>query len=73
MTAGVAIGRSITDNHYATDIIAGALVGSLIGWLVPTALHYGFDGRGVGAKKWIGLPMPTANHHSVGLVWSALL
>lgn len=73
VTGGVAVARSITDNHYATDIITGAIVGSLIGWLVPTAFHYGFDGKGVGANKLKSLPMPTATHHSVGLVWSAVL
>ena len=73
VTAGVSVARAVTDNHYATDILTGAVVGSLIGWLVPTAFHYGFDGKGVGANRLKSLPMPTATAHSLGLVWSAVL
>jgi membrane-associated phospholipid phosphatase len=37
------IGRVVTDNHYATDTLLGALLGLGAGWLLPLALHYGFD------------------------------
>jgi membrane-associated phospholipid phosphatase len=49
MTAG--IGRIVSDNHYATDVIAGWMVGVLSGYLLPSLLHYGFDGEGVGSAR----------------------
>jgi len=49
VTAGV--GRIISDNHYATDVIAGWLLGTFSGWVLPSLLHYGFDGRGVGEAR----------------------
>lgn len=74
VAGAVGIGRMVTDNHYATDVIAGAIVGGLSGWLVPTALHYGFDGQGVGKKtSAIGMPVPTATPQSVGVSWAFVL
>jgi len=32
--------RMAADKHYASDIIVGALIGSLVGWAVPYLLHY---------------------------------
>jgi membrane-associated phospholipid phosphatase len=34
------VGRLVADKHYASDVITGALVGSAIGYLTPTLLHY---------------------------------
>jgi membrane-associated phospholipid phosphatase len=31
--------RMAADQHYASDVIVGALTGSLVGWLVPYLLH----------------------------------
>lgn len=44
-------GRIVADRHYATDVVAGWIVGTLSGILVPALLHYGFDGRGVGESR----------------------
>lgn len=75
MTGFVAIGRMVTDNHYATDNLAGVAVGTLSGWLMPTLLHYGFDGKGpgAGAAALKYLPLPTASATSMGLTWAAVL
>jgi len=32
--------RVVSDRHYATDVVAGAVVGFATGYLVPTLLHY---------------------------------
>lgn len=72
VTTGVAIGRMVTDNHYATDILAGALVGALSGWLMPTLLHYGFDGKGVG-NTTANVPMPMATSTTFGMSWAFVL
>jgi hypothetical protein len=39
-------GRLASWNHWPTDVALGALLGLGAGWLMPAALHYGFDGRG---------------------------
>jgi membrane-associated phospholipid phosphatase len=75
VTGAIAVGRLVTDNHYATDIIAGAVVGGLTGWLVPTALHYGFRGEGVGKSPsaMTTTPLPTASTTSIGITWGGVL
>lgn len=45
-----AVSRIASDNHYATDVLAGAALGVVAGWLVPTTLHDG----------WTSSPRPTA-------------
>jgi membrane-associated phospholipid phosphatase len=35
--------RVLTTFHYFSDNLAGVAIGVLAGWLLPTALHYGFD------------------------------
>ena len=37
------VGRVMSDNHYATDTLLGAALGLAAGWLLPLALHYGFE------------------------------
>lgn len=34
--------RIVADEHYATDVLAGTVIGFLAGWLAPTLLYYGF-------------------------------
>lgn len=72
-TLAVGYGRIVTDNHYMTDIIAGAVTGGLAGWLIPSLLHYGIDGRGIGGKKVTSLPMPYANRDALGIAWTGFL
>jgi len=38
--------RMISDRHFATDVLVGALAGLAAGLLLPYALHFGWDGRG---------------------------
>ncbi len=37
--------RVVTDNHWATDQLAGLAIGALVGWGVPYLMHYRFHGR----------------------------
>jgi membrane-associated phospholipid phosphatase len=70
-TLGVGYGRIVSDNHYMTDVLSGMIVGGLSGWLVPSLLHYGLDGKGT--KKLGSIPMPYASHDTLGLQWIGLL
>lgn len=59
--------RIVGDQHYATDVLTGAVVGSLSGFLIPWLLHY----RGGGLEETEGphvlvAPMPLG----VGVVGS---
>lgn len=64
--AATAVSRIVADQHYATDVMTGAVVGTLIGFAVPAA-HYGF-GRfrpgGSGALSHV-LVLPTFGGISV--------
>jgi membrane-associated phospholipid phosphatase len=40
LASTVGVLRILADRHYATDVIVGAGVGVLSGWLVPWLLHY---------------------------------
>lgn len=35
--------RLIAQKHYLADVVIGALLGVVAGWLLPTALYFGFD------------------------------
>jgi membrane-associated phospholipid phosphatase len=69
--------RMINDRHWATDVIAGAAVGTLAGYVVPLALHYGFgDGplagkldTEVGGLHLRQLVLPHASREELGLTW----
>jgi hypothetical protein len=41
-TAGIM--RLVYDEHWATDVVTGWIVGAATGYLLPAALHYGFGG-----------------------------
>lgn len=51
LAAAGAVGRAATKNHWATDVLLGAALGVGAGYLLPAALHYGFDGRGPGSSS----------------------
>lgn len=58
-TAAVATGalRMMADNHYATDVLAGAAVGAFSGFILPRLLHYGFgdsDPSGPSITPFVG-------------------
>lgn len=46
LAAATGVARIIGDQHYLTDVAAGALVGTLIGLAVPHFLHYDFGDEG---------------------------
>jgi|GEM_PF-4926175 len=37
--------RILSDNHYATDVLAGAIAGTLSGWLIPHLIYAAQSGR----------------------------
>lgn len=68
--AATAFSRIMADQHYATDVLTGAAVGTLIGFAVP-AVHYGF-GRfrpGGSASPTHVVVLPTFGGVSVTGVW----
>jgi membrane-associated phospholipid phosphatase len=44
-TAFTAANRVMIESHYPSDVVFGLALGAGAGWLVPMALHYGFDGE----------------------------
>jgi len=36
------VGRIVADKHYASDVVLGWGVGAFSGYVLPSALHYGF-------------------------------
>jgi membrane-associated phospholipid phosphatase len=46
-TAAVGGARLVDQQHYASDVLMGATLGVVAGYVVPSALHYGFTRRGV--------------------------
>ncbi len=44
VAATTALLRVLADKHYATDVLAGAVVGVLSGFVLPSLLHFGFGG-----------------------------
>ncbi len=61
--AAVGFSRYISGNHYPTDIITGALVGSAVGYLIPY-LHRTTKTEGVSA-----IPMMNTGGFSIGLTF----
>lgn len=51
LAAVIGMLRVVSDEHYATDILAGTVIGFVAGWLMPTLLFYGFgDSRRAGTS-----------------------
>jgi membrane-associated phospholipid phosphatase len=71
VTCGAAIGvamvsavsRIMSDNHYATDVTAGAAIGVISGFVLPMSLHYG----------WTTPVMPMVTQSALGVMWSSIL
>jgi membrane-associated phospholipid phosphatase len=69
MTAAfTGISRMISDKHYASDVIAGATIGSVSGALMPWLLYYGFGP--VTAVTETSIVMPVVSDQSAGLSWT---
>jgi membrane-associated phospholipid phosphatase len=72
---GVSLGagatRIMADRHWASDVLTGWTVGALSGYVLPSALHYGFGGgRPIGEMRVGGahvVPMPLAYLGGAGL------
>jgi membrane-associated phospholipid phosphatase len=54
------VSRIASQNHYATDVLLGAAIGVVSGWLVPVGLHYGFGQRPSGTRAIAPLATPSA-------------
>jgi len=70
LTSDVTLGvmRVVQDTHWATDELAGLVIGALIGWGVPYAMHFRkSDDADVRAPAALVLPMPMAFDHGGGL------
>ncbi len=74
----IAILRTVSDNHWASDQIAGIAIGSLIGWGVPYVMHLRNHGDAVpadgggtvgetGGPFAIAIPIPLVLDHGGGL------
>lgn len=56
--------RIVGDQHYATDVLAGAAVGTTTGFLVPWLLHYRHDD---GPRTSTGVDVSLVPMHGLGL------
>jgi len=67
----LAVLRIVSDNHWATDQIAGMAIGGLIGWGVPYVMHLHGHARssasGRDGPSVIAVPMPVPLDHGAGL------
>lgn len=67
MASAVGVLRIVSDRHYTTDVLVGAGVGLLSGWLVPWLLHYDVaDDPATGVRATIA-PMVDEGHVGVQL------
>lgn len=71
LAATTATLRMVSDNHWSTDVLAGAAIGVFSGYVVPVALHWGFGGPSRSSpraeKKSVRvLPMPMATQNTLG-------
>lgn len=53
VASATGIFRVISDNHYFSDIIAGAAIGVTTGYLLPKLLHFGFRGEKVAGERTV--------------------
>jgi len=74
ITTGV--GRMISDRHWASDVITGGAVAFGSGYVLPSLLHYGFNGgRPIGevqTKAFRFVPTPTVFNGGGGLSLNGL-
>lgn len=71
MAAFTGISRMASDKHYASDVLAGATIGSVSGALMPWLLYYGFGGPPMVTETSFVTPMVTEDR--VGVRWMGLL
>ena len=72
VTTGV--GRMISDRHWASDVITGGVVAFGSGYLLPSLLHYGFNGGKpigeISSKSFHMVPAPAMYNGGGGLQFS---
>jgi len=65
-----AVLRVSSDNHYASDVILGSMIGFFGGYALPSLLHYGFTS---GNKSPSASVLPTFRSNALGSPVSAVL
>jgi membrane-associated phospholipid phosphatase len=77
--AAIGVLRIVSDNHWASDQIAGAALGAAMGWGVPYVMHFRGRARASatgasrgGAHDVLVLPVPLALDHGAGVAVSGL-
>jgi len=81
VTCGSAIGvdvtmgvlRIVTDNHWASDIIAGGMLGFAFGWGVPLLMHLHPLGGSRAHTGFLIAPVPIVVDHGAGIGVTGLL
>lgn len=76
LTASVATGlfRMMADRHWVTDVMVGATVGLLSGWLLPRLLYFrsGEDEDFIHRRMRRGVVAPFADRETAGLIYSRI-
>ncbi len=70
--ATIVVLRIVSDNHWATDQLAGVALGTLVGWGIPYLMHFhghaaSTDETAFGRAGIFTLPMPLAFDHGGGM------
>ena len=81
VTCGSAIGvdftmgvlRIVTDNHWATDIVAGSVLGFAVGWGIPVLMHLHRHGDSRNDTGILLAPIPIAVDHGAGIGVTGML
>jgi membrane-associated phospholipid phosphatase len=69
IAADAAVGtlRIVTDNHWASDVVAGSALGFAFGWGVPFAMHLHGHAGSPDTPQAVVVPFPIALDHGAGL------
>jgi membrane-associated phospholipid phosphatase len=65
--------RIVTDNHWASDIVAGGLLGFAFGWGIPVLLHLHPIGGSRSDTGVLLAPVPIAVDHGAGIGVTGML
>lgn len=71
MAAFTGISRMASDKHYASDVIGGALIGSVSGSLMPWLLYY-LPGEPLTVTEG-SFVLPVVNHEQIAVSWGGVL
>jgi membrane-associated phospholipid phosphatase len=59
--------RIVADRHWASDVVVGAAVGSLSGWLVPTLLRFRASSSDAATSAIVPIVAPVAGGATLGI------